>query len=354
MCKIIAFTNSTKLNIKEVSTEASKLLLETEKDGFGYAVQGKDVVFGEKCIAPFFTYRMTTKNEVKLPIVEIRQNKFGHYDKPTGGSVFHGRTSTNDKGLLNCHPMQREGWHLIHNGVVTDYGPVYNKTTTNDSEDVVHRLSQGIKAVEEHLSGYYAFAALGPDGNLHIAKDSVAQLYVAWINSLQTYIFATTRDLIEELCEALEVNHGPIDMLQNDIYMVFKGNEMLSVQTIKPRGWTTYESRHASKSLGRSLHDWESDYGGGYTYPKESYYDATKGESLPKDSDLSSDEEHELTELMMELDNMDAGYVIKNGYGESISAHEFYKLDMVSQCECTITRPDGTRVDAEKLYEWAG
>ena len=113
MCKIVTLTNTKNLDAKAISEAIGGVVQGIEKDGYGYAVQGKSGVFGEKCIAPAFSARIGIKNTVKLPIIEARQSAFGTKDKPIGPGIFHGRTSTNDKGLLNCHPMQKSGWHLI-------------------------------------------------------------------------------------------------------------------------------------------------------------------------------------------------------------------------------------------------
>ena len=39
----------------------------------------------------------------------------------------------------------------------------------------------GINEVEAHLSGYYAFASIDPQGQLHVGQDKwKASLFIAW------------------------------------------------------------------------------------------------------------------------------------------------------------------------------
>lgn len=339
MCKILCFSNSSKLDIKKTSEATSKILLALERDGFGYAVQGAGNVFGEKCIAPKFTYRMDTTYQVKLPIVEKRQSSFGYAEKPIGPALFHGRTSTNDKGLLNCHPMQKDSWHLIHNGVVTDHGDKFAKKTTNDSEDLLHRLTLGIDQVEKHLTGYYAFAAISPDGNLHICRDDTASLFIAWAPKHATYVFGTTESLIEESCKALKIKIGPIDKVANNNYMIFKGNDLIADQTIKPRGWDSYHAGYASHSLGRSL----GSYKGSYSAHDDDWY----GSYNEKVTDIAEVTKNisELAEentLLDELNDLDDSYTVTTPEGVKITVTEFYKLDIIAQDLCRIERSDGT------------
>lgn len=346
MCKVIAFSNASKIDVRKASEAIGKILLGLERDGYGYAVKGSQNIFGEKCIAPYFQSRLSESNVVPLPIVQQRQSTFGHADKPTGPAIFHGRTSTNDKGLRNCHPMQRDGWHLIHNGVVTDHGEAYQTTTTNDSEHVLWRLMQGIEHVEKHLTGYYAFAAIAPDGRLHVCRDDNATLFVALAPKIGSYIFATTESLLRDVAKALKIKIGPIDAVENNVYMIFnvQGDALEHKQAIKPRGFERREAVHATASLGRSLYAIDSD-GDSYQHV-ESIVDYA---GIDDDSDDS-----DLTELMQELSDLDdENYRIIGPDGEPISAAAFYKLDEISQNVCRIERADGSTLDCEALWHRA-
>lgn len=345
MCKIVSFTNSSKLDIKKASEEIGNQLLALERDGFGYAVQGSQNVFGEKSIAPNFKSRIGSLHLVKLPVVERRAETFGYVDKPVGPAIFHGRTSTNDKGLVNCHPMQRDNWHLIHNGVVDDTGPKYKQFTTNDSEHVLARLVNGIAEVEKYLTGYYAFAAIGPDGRLHVGRDNVASLFMAWCPKIQSFIFATTESLIESVCSELKIKFGPIDKVEPNIYMIFSGNELVHKQSIAPRGFERKQADFAEKSLGRVL---EFGYAGHhYAVPAKNNF----AESII-DAIETGEKDDEWFKIITELDEIDDSYTIYNYNYERITASEFGKMNTTQQSECTIERPDGSYlIVPDELWE---
>jgi hypothetical protein len=343
MCKVVGFTNSSKMNIKRTSEKIGALLLDSEKDGYGYAVQGATNVYGEKCIAPEFKSRMRDDNVVKLPIVVKRQEIFGTPDKPMGPAIFHGRTC-----LRNCHPMQREGWHLIHNGVVTDHGPKYKKLTTNDSEDLLHRLIGGISEVENLLTGYFAFLAIDPKGRLHVARDNSASLYMAWCPNIQSMVFATTYSLLEDISSELNIKMGPIDKVESNIYCIFEGNKMVHKQTISPRGWDRRESQFASRSLGYDLDDGPNyGYVTGRLYKVPNTTETAPSVTNPAPTPDAYGEytEEAFRELLRELDHIDDTYTIHDCNARIITAADFRQLDDVSKFQCMIERPDGTLIE---------
>jgi hypothetical protein len=359
MCKIIAFTDTKKLNLKKHLNNIGNQLLKLEADGFGYAIQSKTGVFGEKTIARSFRSRMNATNQVILPIVKRQYAKFGNPGELSGPGIFHGRTSTNKLGLKNTHPMQRPDddgfWHLIHNGVVNNYGERYNKLTDNDSEDLLFHLMNGIDQVEKHLSGYYAFAAIDPHGRLHVARDQWASLFIAWSPVYETHIIATTSTLILKLNKMLEAKIGPIDEIEDNIYLIFNGNELIHQQDIKPRGYSHAESKHAERSLGYSISQLpksEVVVNGNIQVSEASWQQDKWDEAIAlldsegkRDDNHISNAETAYYNLKRELDNMDAAYTIQDQDDNFIKVHEFRKLDWISQELCTIIRPDGTVVD---------
>ncbi len=368
MCKILAFTDTTKLNLKKHVNNIANTLLKSEPDGFGYAVQGKNGVYGEKSIAKTFRTRLDSKHQVTLPVVKREYSKFGQPSALVGAGLFHGRTSTNFLTLNNTHPMIRQEdiapWYLIHNGVVTDYGAKYDKKTSNDSEDLLHRLiNGGIEAVERDLGGYYAFACIDAAGNLHVARDMHATLFIAWSQVYNSYIIATTSSLLLKVGKMIGAKLGPIDEIEDDVYMIFKGNELVHNQTIKPRGFTKQESRHAQASLGRQLGGgefttYETGHGGQIITPNPNYADISEADwnAAIKDLDQETgepvdEEELEYYNWRREVDSMDASYTVLDPNDNAIKVHEFKQLDHISQELCTIIRADGTIVDRDSDYD---
>jgi hypothetical protein len=238
MCKVMIMTNFPNAKGLESMIECTHAHITAhDNDGFGWAALGTKGVFGERSIEPTYRYRLgKLAHSVDLPIIkEGLYESFGAKSKIVGPLMFHGRTSTNTVNLLNTHPINVNGWSLIHNGVVTNNGPKYNMMTTNDTEHLVHYMSNdGIKAIEKYISGYYAFGAIDPNGLLHIVKDDIAPLYVAKVIGFDSYVFSTTIDLIEETFEQVKVKVGPIDIMKDNQHLIFNGNELVSASSIKP------------------------------------------------------------------------------------------------------------------------
>jgi hypothetical protein len=336
MCKILALTNATKLDQTKI-TDIGRMLLKYEQDGFGYAIQGKTNVFGEKSTDKKFISRLKMIG-VNLPIVKKRYEKFGNAEAIAGPAIFHGRTSTNDRGLLNCHPMVKESTYLIHNGVVTDHGPKYIKATTNDSEDVLHRFLEGISSVQENLTGYYAFAAIDDMGLLHICRDDMADLYIAWCPKLDSHIIATIPEILTNTAKILQAEIGPIDEVTKNVYGVFKGNELLRFQAIESRGWSRVESQFASASLGKTVPDGNVVTALAPSPKLDQGYDWS-------DLETEDDDQSGYYDWLDEVDNMDASYEIYDADNNRINAYQFNKLDHISKELCTIYRADGSLVD---------
>lgn len=336
MCKIITITNLSKVkNLKKLVEVAAELVGETEKDGFGYAIQTKDGLFGERTISPRgFKYSMD-RPEFGAPYAVSGYNRFGVKGKATGAGIFHGRTSTNQAGVLNTHPIQKHGWTLIHNGVVTNHGPKYPMVTGNDTEHIVELMGTiGITGVEEFLTGYYAFAAFDPAGRLHVVRDSTAQLHVAYIKEIEAVIFATKEAHIDDLCEEMKWTASVASKVRENVHLTFeRGNAIKATHaSIEPRGRTATESAWASKSLGYELADSDGAYGVA--------------------DDWSDDELQFLQEMDMQADDT---YSILDFKGNKITIAEFKSLETDWKLACTVVRPDGTICDqndyaSDKLY----
>ncbi len=397
MCQILALTNLKKIKLGDKINEIGNILLREEKDGFGYAVQGKSGVFGEKTISGKFRSRIGKTDLVTLPIIKVNYSAFGSPSELIGPGLFHGRTSTNTVNLINTHPMQIDGWNLIHNGVVGDWGPKYDKKTQNDSEDLLRRLLDGIGQenpmleIERYLQGYYAFAAIDADGRLHIGRDDLAPLCIAWSKKLETYIFGTNESLILKTSKVLGAKIGPIEEMEDNIYMIFNGNELVFQQKFKPLGYTSKQAQHSMSSLGRSL---DGKYVSGLQPPRTinaSFDDITTtldDHNMQRFADMSigneglseaewsrfrvddidvDDEDTKITDFenllsehnermlsvtdeeyrkwLYEIENMDASYQIFMPDDSPIDHYAFKKMDFSSQSLCTILRADGTLVE---------
>lgn len=388
MCKILVLTDTKKLNLKAHLNSMANTLLRTEKDGFGYAIQGKSGVFGEKTIAKTFRTRLEYGNAIKFPLIKRRYEMFGEPSELTGPGLFHGRTSTNADGLVNTHPMSKDGWHLIHNGVVQDLGPEYKKITDNDSEDLLHRLIQGfdandlftipedaMKPVERYLEGYYAFAAIDPLGRLHIARDEYATLFIAYSEVYETHLIATTEELLIKVNKFLEAGMGPIDEVDSDVYMIFQGNELIHWEYIRPLGFTVKQAEKSVASLGRVLSTGMTNPAYGSKTDEEwkhilaTHHRKSQGPEIIDMSDggMISEEDWQISEegyqsksegidkdwlnYRNELDNVDASYTIYDDAGRFVDTYDFKQMDTISQQLCTVIRGDGTVVNPDNYDE---
>lgn len=338
MCKIIVFTNSSKLKQKTDSRKIAAILSASQRDGFGYAIQGKKGVFGERTIKPLaFTSRFgMPKND--LPWVQSTHETFGEISEHAGAAIFHGRTSTNEVSLTNTHPISKHGWNLIHNGVVNNTGEKYPMQSTNDSEHVLHFLNRGgVNDVAKNLTGYYAVAAISPDNRLHVFKDATARLFSGYSKKLDSFIFGTTLDILEELCEDLKLGDITFEPVLDNISLVFEGNNLISHETFKSRGYGEREAQYAGASLGMKLPN--------ATPAAHSYLDSARSELQSVTSTFNRSLDEKIFDFWDELDAADASYSFADANGNYLSHESFDALTDAEKCYCTITRGDGTLLE---------
>lgn len=284
MCKQIIFTNINSKKLVEngltnqMLVETCQELLSDQSDGFGYILTtAKSGIVGQrtndidsfdfkdtgiikaKKASPQFPWSMISNvsNENTLCSNVIGNLQVDRAKvRLSGPALFHGRISTNNKALINVHPLSYDNSkeYLIHNGVVTNVGTSYPQVTSNDTEHLLHYMNGGIEQLAANITGYYAFAMTRADGALVIAKDRIAPLYSAWILELDTYVFASTESLIQDACSGLGLKVSPqIEAMSSDCYLEFKGNELIQMKEFKSLGFTMRESALSEKSLGYSL-----------------------------------------------------------------------------------------------------
>ena len=349
MCKIITLTNVSKLNresFNKLAHNSAKLLGKTEKDGFGFSVMTTDGVYSQRYVNP---------SDVKPSLVIPKQlsftnpimNQSGTFSTAlNGGAFFHGRVSTNTKSLINTHPINKHGWSLIHNGVVTDHGPKYDMITSNDTEHCLERLVQGIDQLEAHITGYYALVAFSPDNNLHIVKDNIATLYCTYVDVIDSLIFATTPDLIIDTCKFMEWSYDAVQKVIDNVYLVFnQSGELLSQTGIAPRGYDDYSMSKSELSLGKQWNEsqWQDD---NLLY--------LNNDSNRKMTDLENEQAF-LDEITSSADH--TWLFINKKTGKAIDIEKFLFLNESTMIDhYTVVRADGTvccPVDycSEKLYE---
>lgn len=343
MCKIVVFTNAKNLKPLATAEAIAEILSGSQRDGFGYAYQGAAGVFGERTLKPSdfsSNYRNGGKN---IPWNVSQSEKFGKIARVTGAAIFHGRTSTNEISLTNTHPLQKHDWTLIHNGVVSNKGELYAMQSTNDSEHVLHHLATGgVDKVAANLTGYYAVAAFSPDGKLHVFKDKTARLFSGYSKKLDSFIFGTSLDVLNDLCGSLKIGKVSFAPMRDDTALVFKDNALISEKSFQSRGYEYQESKHAEKSLGYGLT-------GGYGYNRHgSYFDRGEDVTVASDDAPEYDEET-LNAFWEEVDFADASYTFYDAAGVKIDQDEWDMLTEDDQFRCKIQRGDGTYVTMPRI-----
>lgn len=324
MCKVMIFSNTAKMKKSEIDTvirHASQAF--NQNDGFGYSLIDKNTrdVFTEKFLNPQdvksnLNKKISSEKNLFCKPIKSVTSENTRPSETIGALLLHGRISTNDKNLTNTHPINKHGWSLIHNGVVEDHGTKYDMITTNDTEHCLERLVQGIDQLEKNISGYYALGAIDPDKNLHVIRDSIASLYCSYVASIDSYIFATTQDLIQSTCKVLKYNHDQINEVQDNIYLTFNVTGNINhVQNISPRGRSEYADNLSGLSLGYDL----------------------------KPDDKFSDKDEDMDCYLAEVyDYSDSSYTFLDYDGHTVDRNYFLELDDDEKIHGTVVRPDGT------------
>jgi len=240
LCKIFALTNASKVNFdsKFINIVKSQVCKTNDRDGFGYAVlRDSGLIHGERTTNPeLFEPLRVSGVTAALPCIEVTRNSFGSIDDTKLKSfIGHGRFSTNTRSIENTHPFFDGNAALIHNGVVRHIGPKIESLKTDcDTELLAHHWGQSqMQGIEDSITGYYAMAIL-EHGMLHIVKDSIASLYVAWSPSIESFIIATTQDIIQGVAKEMGWVIEPCEAIADNSHTVFDGNSVVSCDEIYP------------------------------------------------------------------------------------------------------------------------
>ncbi len=248
MCKIFAITEMAKVEVTPKLLEVIKNhVARHDNHGFGYAIVGNNgEIGGERSIrVPSFRPMALDTSSVSrsetCPIVQRTTNDFGDLMealKSPKSLIAHGRISTNKIGLAETHPFYNGDTALIHNGVVSDAtGSVSHLLETENDTEILFRYweENGMKAIEENVAGYYAVALLETDGRLHLARDNKASLHLTWVRTINSYMIATTPEIIKGVCKSMRWKHDSIAPVLDNCYAIFDGNTIVEHRNISPR-----------------------------------------------------------------------------------------------------------------------
>lgn len=351
MCKIVIIPNASKVKDFKDFSETMAYELSDQSDGFGFAAQGKKGVFGSRTLSP------SSFADEKPPSFAVgNRYDFGEQSEVIGAAMFHGRVSTNYISIRNTHPIEREGWYLIHNGVVTHHGKKYKKNTSNDSEDVLFELMNGgITSVAKNLTGYYAVGAIDDNGLVHVIRDSIASLYVAYSEKLETFIFATTTELIDAVGTYVKEDLTAY-RVKNDIYLVFDQGKLIKEESFVSAGYDDHSASWSSHSLGYNLTpsaSWgKDDIPEGGPTDDEEFFEYESGVQDDEDFEefLDTFDLADVSDSFWEeLDYINRDYRIIDHNFKDVDIEDFRKMPLKKQVLCEIRRPDGTLLNPFKL-----
>ena len=262
MCKILSLTNmaNVKVTPKFIKALRDQVCATSDKHGFGYSVlteQGD--IWGEKTIEPMTFEPLSGIGSNKLdslPFVSRSVQSFGRLLQGKAKALTaHGRFSTNSVSIENTHPFVSKGISMIHNGVVHDaaVNKLTGLKTDNDTEIVFEYWKRnGIDAVSENVSGYYALAILESSGNMTIVRDDRASLYISYSPTIDSFIIATTIDIIDGLCKTMKWRkESPRKIFDNQV-ITFDRNKVMSCDEFLPLETYTPMTATEKTALGYS------------------------------------------------------------------------------------------------------
>lgn len=249
MCKILAFSHSSKIDQSHLN-EMKNIITQYDPDGFGMSVMHNDGSFFDLKtldIESELTFRKPLKLDGTIPL----GFNSGQINLPESKAmILHGRMSTNEVSIECTHPFKLDcGGSFIHNGVVSDLTNLTTLKTKCDTEILSTHWSSGARSFENLATGYAAIAVL-QKGLLHVARDNSAMLYIAWSDEIESYIIATTIEIIE----SLNYEISDINMIAPNTRLVFNGNKLESKHHFGIS--VTYSSgmsKLASKALDRDI-----------------------------------------------------------------------------------------------------
>lgn len=230
MCKIMALAGVTEAAAKDklwrFAVAASKhLSAASDKDGFGYAAaDANGALFGERWLdnSDAFIERTPPPEDETKRLAgfgdslwrTVKFNRFGSADPDaTRALILHARFATCDRNIENTHPFVADNTALIHNGVISNAQMLKNKTSTCDSEVILHSYLEAavgsnpgaIQQVADEVFGTYACAVLGTDDDgvayMDIFKNKATGLVCAHVKELGATVFCTTLDILEKTCK---------------------------------------------------------------------------------------------------------------------------------------------------------
>lgn len=271
MCKVLiipTIKDSTRENALAFIKEMSSVMSMGNSDGLGYAaVNARGELFGERWLKnkqsfptlkhveskdivqsvfnSVLMYKDQDKSTPDVPAgdpAEGEYNNFGPVDINTMTAItLHTRMATSSRGMQNTHPFVMDDTSLIHNGVIQNVEDFKFTLSTCDSESIlISYLENGVNldpmktlnALSSSLVGYYVSAVFGRDAEgrriLDLFKAHNSNFYIAWIEELESFVFASSDYNIKNVCETLGFTHRePRQVQDGNFIRLYPNTDML-------------------------------------------------------------------------------------------------------------------------------
>ncbi len=255
MCKVLMIPGIKKQHqekVQALATEVGKNISRTDDDGIGYAaITSKGKIYGEKWLRPtdaFVLHGQPTAHpafaqintllgeaagkQEGAPMMEKLYDSFGMRTaeaiEDTVALVVHARKKTfGEKSIVNTHPFVVVGDNhvpdtaLIHNGSIQNHLSLTKKTSTCDSETILHEYlnecmyynAYAVDAIAKTLVGEYTVGVLSSmeyeDNTVQPILDifkSNKDLYCCYVNELETFVFCTIAWPLEQALKTLNMS----------------------------------------------------------------------------------------------------------------------------------------------------
>lgn len=269
MCKVFFVAGIKKQHqdkVKKLSIEMIKEVSSTDGDGFGYAaITRTGQVYGEKWLRKEDAFVLHSQPKVSSagimvkdllgeaakmaeePVSEKVYDSFGTVRTKdvvnnTVAVIIHARNSTvGGKSIENTHPFfepesdKTTDTALVHNGGILNHTSLTKKTSTCDSEVILHQYLKhnmsfnpwGITELSKDLVGAYTVGVLTSTYEndqikpvLDIFKSN-KDLYCAYVKEIETFVFCTTKWALERIIKAAGMTCGGIAEVRDGYFLRF-------------------------------------------------------------------------------------------------------------------------------------
>jgi glucosamine 6-phosphate synthetase-like amidotransferase/phosphosugar isomerase protein len=242
-------------------------MTKADDDGYGYAAFTKaGNLIAEKWLDTNTAYNYPEKDlmlkerlgevlteDVKEPVYD----SFGELETEVSCIITHSRLATCDVSLKNVHPFIKNNIALIHNGIIRNHDKFPKEVSSCDSEAIlqlytkeqVNLFPQNIDNITKQLQGYYGCMILAEDSTGRKIMDVIkhqANLYLTWVNELETFVICTSDDIIKKTCVDMDYSHEKIFTIAPNTFVRFDAitGEVLYKSKFKEAeiAWSTYHN----------------------------------------------------------------------------------------------------------------